>query len=603
MHSKMAKALVSTLSAAFAVGLVACGGESGGGGTDVAQNDFPPVTEAPGDAEEGGTLEVIAAGDVDYIDPGAMYYQFSYMIGYAAHRPLYSWQPADVEQASPDLAEGEAEISSDEKTIEITIRDGVEFSPPVDREVTSDDVKYALERALLPGVANGYVEAYMSDLEGFEEAQKAASEDKTVAPDIKGIETPDDKTIVFTLDKPTALLFVQSLSLPVSAPVPEEYAKEFDAETPSTYGDNQVATGPYMIENDSSGELTGYSPGKEIHMVRNPNWDGSTDYRPAYVDEIQVTEGFTDLTSASRKILQGESQVNGDFAAPPPQILKEAATETPDQLTLSPAGGNRYIAMNTQIPPFDDIDVRKAVVAAADREALRLTRGGELIGPIATHYIPPEMPGFEEAGGSEGPGLDFLANPEGDPDLAAEYMKDAGFESGKYEGDEELLMVGDDTGVGRKTAEVTLDLLEGLGFKVEFQPVTHDIMYTKFCNVPKEEVHVCPNVGWLKDFNDPQTILDPTFNGENIQPVNNSNWPQLDVPEINQAMEEAKLINDPAERAQAWGEIDTMVGEQAPAIPWVWDYNAGLRSENVNAVVNLFNGSADLTFTSIDQGE
>ncbi len=233
-------------------------------------------------------------------------------------------------------------------------------------------------------------------------------------------------------------------------------------------------------------------------MVRNPNWDGSTDYRPAYVDEIQVTEGFTDLTSASRKILQGESQVNGDFAAPPPQILKEAATETPDQLTLSPAGGNRYIAMNTQIPPFDDIDVRKAVVAAADREALRLTRGGELIGPIATHYIPPEMPGFEEAGGSEGPGLDFLANPEGDPDLAAEYMKDAGFESGKYEGDEELLMVGDDTGVGRKTAEVTLDLLEGLGFKVEFQPVTHDIMYTKFCNVPKEEVHVCPNVGWLR---------------------------------------------------------------------------------------------------------
>ncbi len=602
MHSKMTKALLSALSAAFAAGLVACGSDSGGE-TDVAQNDFPPTTEAPSDAEEGGTLEVIAAGDVDYIDPGAMYYQFSYMIGYAAHRPLYSWQPADVEQASPDLAEGEAEISSDERTIEIAIRDGVEFSPPVDREVTSDDVKYALERALLPGVANGYVEAYMSDLEGFEEAQKAASEDKTVAPDIKGIETPDDKTIVFTLDKPTALLFVQALSLPVSAPVPEEYAKEFDAETPSTYGDNQVATGPYMIENDSSGELTGYSPGKEIHMVRNPSWDGSTDYRPAYLDEIQVTEGFTDLTSASRKILQGESQVNGDFAAPPPQILKEAATETPDQLSLSPAGGNRYIAMNTQIPPFDDLDVRKAVVAAADREALRLTRGGELIGPIASHYIPPDMPGFEEAGGTEGPGLDFLANPEGDPDLAAEYMKDAGFESGKYEGKEELLMVGDDTGVGRKTAEVTLDLLEGLGFKVDFQPVTHDIMYTKFCNVPKEEVHVCPNVGWLKDFNDPQTILDPTFNGENIQPVNNSNWPQLDVPEINRAMEEAKLINDPAERAQAWGEIDTMIGEQAPAIPWVWDYNAGLRSENVNGVVNLFNGSWDLTFTSIDQGE
>jgi peptide/nickel transport system substrate-binding protein len=294
--------------------------------------------------------------------------------------------------------------------------------------------------------------------------------------------------------------------------------------------------------------------------------------------------------------------VSGDFAAPPPQVLKEAATEYPEQLSLTPSGGNRYIALNTQIPPFDDIDVRKAVLAAADREALRLTRCGELIGPIATHFLPPEIPGYEEAGGAEGTGLDFLANPNGDPELAAQYMRDAGFESGKYEGDEEILMVGDDTGVGRKTAEVTLELLESLGFKVDFQPVTHDAMYTRFCNVPKEEVHVCPNVGWLKDFNDPQTILDPTFNGDNILPTNNSNWPQLDVPEINKAMDEAKLINDPAERAQAWGDIDTMITEQAPAIPWVWDYGANLRSENVNGVVNKFNSSWDLNFTSLAEG-
>jgi peptide/nickel transport system substrate-binding protein len=600
MHLQPARWLLTALLVALATAIAACGGETESGG-DVAQNDFQPTTEAPSDAQEGGTLEVIAAGDVDYIDPGAMYYQFSYLVGYAIHRPLYSWQPADVEQASPDLAEGEAEISDDDQTITITIRDGVEFGPPVEREVTTADVKYAIERGLLPGVANGYIEAYMGDLEGFEEAQKAAANAKA-APDIKGIETPDDRTIVFNLDKPTASTFVQSLSLPLTAPVPEEYAKEFDAVAPSEYGMNQVATGPYMIENDESGELTGYSPGKEISMVRNPNWDPATDYRPAYLDEIQVTEGFTDLTSASRKILQGESQVSGDFAAPPPQVLKEAATEFPEQLSLTPSGGNRYIALNTQIPPFDDIDVRKAVLAAADREALRLTRGGELIGPIATHFIPPEIPGYEEAGGAEGPGLDFLADPNGDPELAAQYMRDAGFESGKYEGNEEILMVGDDTGVGRKTAEVTLELLESLGFEVDFQPVTHDAMYTKFCNVPAEEVHVCPNVGWLKDFNDPQTILDPTFNGENILPENNSNWPQLDVPEINKAMEEAKTINDPEERAQAWGEIDNMITEQAPAIPWVWDYGANLRSENVNGVVNKFNSSWDLNFTSIDQG-
>ena len=101
--------------------------------------------------------------------------------------------------------------------------------------------------------------------------------------------------------------------------------------------------------------------------------------------------------------------------------------------------------------------------------------------------------------------------------------------------------------------------LEELGFDVNFQKVTHDIMYTKFCSVPENAPEVCPNVGWLKDFNDGQSMLDPTFNGENVVPENNSNWPQLDVPEINEAIDEAKLIDDPEERDQAWADVDTMV--------------------------------------------
>ena len=51
-----------------------------------------------------------------------------------------------------------------------------------------------------------------------------------------------------------------------------------------------------MIENNAEGEAIGYEPGKSIHLVRNPNWDPETDFRPAYVDEIQVTEGFTTST-------------------------------------------------------------------------------------------------------------------------------------------------------------------------------------------------------------------------------------------------------------------------------------------------------------------
>ena len=77
-------------------------------------------------------------------------------------------------------------------------------------------------------------------------------------------------------------------------------------------------------------------------------------------------------------------------------------------------------------------------------------------------------------------------------------------------------------------------------------------MYTKFCSVPENTPDACPNFGWLKDFNDGQSMFDPTFNGENIVPENNSNPSLLDDPEINKAIDEAKLIDDPEERKQAW---------------------------------------------------
>ena len=84
-----------------------------------------------------------------------------------------------------------------------------------------------------------------------------------------------------------------ALVLPLSAPVPEEYAKRFDAMKPTEYGNYQVATGPYMLENDSAGKVLGigYVPGKSATLVRNPNWNPATDFRPAYLNQIDIKLG------------------------------------------------------------------------------------------------------------------------------------------------------------------------------------------------------------------------------------------------------------------------------------------------------------------------
>src|SRR5205823_1472023 len=115
--------------------------------------------------------------------------------------------------------------------------------------------------------------------------------------------------------------------------------------------------------------------------VRNPNWGGSqqSDFRPAYVDTITF-KGGNDLSVASRSILSGQNMISGDFAAPPTAILKSAYQTRRDQVAIIPSGGNRYIGLNTVIPPFNNANLRKAVIAATNRNALIQTRGGPLLG-------------------------------------------------------------------------------------------------------------------------------------------------------------------------------------------------------------------------------
>jgi peptide/nickel transport system substrate-binding protein len=248
--------------------------------------------------------------------------------------------------------------------------------------------------------------------------------------------------------------------------------------------------------------------------------------------------------------------------------------------------------------------VRKAVIAGFNRAAARQQRGGEALGPIAQHLIPPGMAGFEESNAEQGwvDEMDWLASEEGDRAKSAEYFKAAGFASGKYEGDEELLIVGDNAEPDKSISQITEQQLNEMGFKTTLRLVTRDTMFTKFCNVPDSEVHVCPSVGWAQDFADPQTMLDPTFNGNNIFETSNSNWPELDVPEVNEAIEAAKLVTDPAERATEWANVNKLIMEQAPSIPYMWDYQATVASPNVRGVQNGYSTTWDLNFTSIEAG-
>jgi peptide/nickel transport system substrate-binding protein len=583
------------VTALLAVALAAAVVAGCGSSDDEKASSTKTPTTAPASAKKGGTLTMVANGDVDNkLDPGYSYYQFDFILDNDLHRTLLRYKPNDTDKPSPDLAESEPTVTDNGKTVTVKIKKGVKFSPPVNREVTSADVKYAMERDFLPAVGNGYAGAYWGDIIGVDE-YKAGK-----AKEISGITTPDDQTLVIKLKRPTAAIVIGAMALPGTAPVPKEYAAKYDSGKQSQYGLHLVTTGPYMVQNNASGKVTGYQPGRKITMVRNPNWDKSTDWRPAYLDKIIVEEG-DDPNVGNRKILNGQSMVaNPTDLAPPPQFLKQNLNGPKKaQLIASPyTGRTRWVSLNTKVKPFDDINVRKAVFAAIDRKAMNLAFGGETVGKIATHIIPPGVAGFDEAGGFAGPDLDYLKNPSGDQALAASYMKKAGFSSGKYNGPA-ILEVADNSTNQKAAATVVLNSLKNLGFKVSFRPVTRDTMYSKYCGIPKSKTQICPSTGWLKDFADPQTMLDPTFNGKNIVPTNNSNWPQLDVPAINKAMDKAETVVGDAERAKAWADIDKLVMEQAAAITWQWDKPYLVVSGNVNAVLNKANAAWDLSSISL----
>jgi len=582
--------LLASVVAALALVVAACGGSDSGSSTGSSSSGGGASASQETGGKQGGVLKQLGSTDVDYLDPGHTYYTAGYQVLYPTQRTLYSFKPDNSTDPVPDLAASKPEISSDLKTITVKIRPGVKFSPPVNRAVTSKDVKYAFERFFSANVGGQYA-SYFSSIEGAPSAPT-----KGVKP-ISGITTPDDQTIVFKLKEPQAVGVAAALVMPISAPVPEEYASKFDAKNPSTYNTHVVATGPYMVKNDAQGNTVGYQAGKSIDLVRNPNWDKSTDYRPAYLDEIQMTTNESDASIAAQQVLTG-SHLALD-TNPPAAQLKDAVTTKKGQFVQLPGGGYRYFPLNTTIKPLDNINVRKAIIAAFDRDAALKARGGKFTGDIPTHFLPPGIPGFEEAGGMAGPGYDFLKNPRGDMTVAANYMKKAGYPSGKYTGNAKLLLIAANADPGKAQAQVAKAQLEKLGFKIQFRTVPQDAVYTEYCQVPKKQVAICGSAGWFKDFTDPQSMLEVTFKGKNIAPDGgNNNLAQLNDPKVDAAMDKASTLQGDA-RIKAWADIDKQITADAPAVPFDWDKTTIIWSKDVNGVGNPYYDALDYSFTSL----
>ena len=596
MTRKPAAALrIALMTAACAVTVAACGSSgsgssnnsSGGSGSTTSSSSsglslagLANTKPDPAGQHMGGTLKLISNEGWEHLDPATSYFQIDYLVVYATQTPLYTFTPTS-DKPTPLLASGPPQVSNGGKTVTVHIKSGWKFSPPVNRVITSKDVAWAFQRMFNSNIQNGYASGYFPIV--------GAKSTTTDAP-ISGISTPNNTTIVFHLTKPFGPTMVEALTMPGTSAIPAGSTTAADKSSPSKWDSDpttQTFTGPYMIKS--------YSPGRSITLVRNPNWNRKLDgVRPAYSDQIVWNAG-ADPTVAARQTLDSSDLLMVD--TPPSSVLKSAYESKKSQLSIAPLG-SYYAALNTQVPPFNNINLRKAVIAASNREAYLLARGGKLVGSVATHFILPEVSGFQQAGGDAGFGEDFVSHPAGDMSVATKYMKLAGYPSGKYTGNTNVLIVGSNADPGPQEMQIVQNGLNALGFKTTIKAVPQQTMYSKFCGYVKAHVNVCPTAGWIEDFPDPYAALYVPFSGKAIVPINNSNWSVLNDPKVNNAIDSAAAISDPTARYKAFAAADKSIVDDAAAIPEIWSDNALLEGSKVKGVIDPWNDDWNLSFSS-----
>ncbi len=614
MRIRPSTAIGLLIAVVLAVGLAACGSSSSSSSSSSTakiplKSGEDPFSESLTGGKRGGTLTAYSSEDFKTIDSGQAYFVLDYSVVYATQRPLFIYMPNSQTQLAPDLATAvptttNGGITDGGKTLIVHIQHGVHYSPPVNREVTSSDVAFAIERGANPNVINPYFPSYFGS--GYVAPLLGAQAANYKGGPIPGITTPDKYTIEFHMSKPGATALVQALSLPLSSPVPPEFVKPLDKHSPTTYGTQFLtATGPYMFkENTKTGQFggIGYQTGKSATLVRNPNWNPNTyagPYKPpAYLNQININIGGS-TPVIGQQVLKGSDSVQVD--TPSNTIVQLAYQSYPSQITFTAGSGDHYVAVDNQHGPFKDENLRKAFWAQLDREAIVKARGGSIVAQPMTHFLYPGVDGFTQAGGYPGPQVDYNKDPSGNHTVACKYMKLAGYPSCKYTGTETVQVVSSNNGNVPAITQVVNSALTALGFKTRVSLVDQSVMYAKYCQVPKQQIDACPAQGWVRDFADPLSVLLPTFYGPAITPSGNPNQGQVNDPAINAAIGQASLTVTPATRDQAWANVDKMLVGIAAAVPEEYDNQPNIRSKDVRAIADTWNvGTVDYAYTSLD---
>src|SRR4029077_10073254 len=112
--------------------------------------------------------------------------------------------------------------------------------------------------------------------------------------------------------------------------------------------------------------------GHSFTLIRNRYFrQWSADAQPAgYPDRMTFTDN-TRPESSVHSVEAGKADIAPILLGLPKAQLRSLATRYPSQLRLSPTPSTDWFFLNTKVSPFDNLEVRRAVNAAFDRQAYK----------------------------------------------------------------------------------------------------------------------------------------------------------------------------------------------------------------------------------------